>query len=114
MNIQTHHNYFINDFMKNATTSPSPLNLLMSPPLQDFTEFARGLHAFSLAISRRQARAIFDYFDGDGTGLLDIDEFISSLKKYARQATMEAKRRRHALQHFKVKGFTCNMHWTHV
>lgn len=43
-------------------------------------EFVKGLHDQGLEISEEEAKEIFERFDADGSGGINVDEFIVALR----------------------------------
>lgn len=46
----------------------------------DFKEFLKGLNDYGILIEKEEATALFKHFDRDGSGTIDFDEFLITLR----------------------------------
>lgn len=46
----------------------------------DFKEFLKGLNDYGLMMEKDEAAALFQLFDHDGSGSIDFDEFLVTLR----------------------------------
>jgi len=46
----------------------------------DFKEFVKGLNDYAMMIDKEEAQEIFRIFDKDGSGTIDFDEFLVTLR----------------------------------
>lgn len=46
----------------------------------DFKEFVKGLNDYAVMIDKEEAQEIFRIFDKDGSGTIDFDEFLVTLR----------------------------------
>lgn len=46
----------------------------------DFKEFVKGLNDYAMMIDKEEAQEIFQIFDKDGSGTIDFDEFLVTLR----------------------------------
>ncbi|KAK7893278.1 hypothetical protein WMY93_022430 [Mugilogobius chulae] len=48
--------------------------------LMDFEEFVNGLNKFEVSMEEEEAKALFEIFDKDGSGTLNLNEFMVTLR----------------------------------
>lgn len=46
----------------------------------DLKEFLKGLNDYGILIEKQEATALFQQFDRDGSGTIDFDEFLITLR----------------------------------
>lgn len=46
----------------------------------DFKEFLKGLNDYGVMIDKAEAQNLFGLFDKDGSGTIDFDEFLVTLR----------------------------------
>lgn len=46
----------------------------------DLKEFLKGLNDYGILMEKREAMALFQQFDRDGSGTIDFDEFLITLR----------------------------------
>uniref|UniRef100_A0A3Q4GDC0 Calcyphosine-like b n=2 Tax=Pseudocrenilabrinae TaxID=318546 RepID=A0A3Q4GDC0_NEOBR len=46
----------------------------------DFKEFMKGLNDYGVLMEKDEATALFQQFDRDGSGTIDFDEFLATLR----------------------------------
>lgn len=46
----------------------------------DFKEFQKGLNDYGLLIEKDEVTALFKHFDRDGSGTIDFEEFLITLR----------------------------------
>lgn len=46
----------------------------------DFKEFMKGLNDYGVLMEKDEATALFQQFDHDGSGTIDFDEFLVTLR----------------------------------
>lgn len=46
----------------------------------DLKEFMKGLNDFGVMMEKQEAMSLFQLFDKDGSGTIDFDEFLLSLR----------------------------------
>lgn len=46
----------------------------------DFKEFIKGLNDYGVLMEKDEATALFQQFDRDGSGTIDFDEFLITLR----------------------------------
>lgn len=46
----------------------------------DFKEFVKGLNDYGILMDKQEATAVFAQFDRDGSGSIDFDEFLITLR----------------------------------
>lgn len=58
----------------------------------DFKEFLKGLNDYGIPMDKQEAVAIFERFDRDGSGTIDFDEFLITLRVNTQTCPVQVRR----------------------